>query len=131
MTVKITLEMLEEKDACEGQIKRFKEHFPDGFVFENKDDAIKKCIHAAENFDVMWMADELLDTDARAEYGTKLASAQSGAWDADVLARDKRRKAIALIEAVFGEEITDMRTEYGEKIARAFAKAYWAQESAK
>ena len=109
MTVKITLEMLVEKGACEDELYLFTEHFPDGVEFHSQYQAIEMCTQFAQIFNFGWAADELLDTDARAEYEKMLAPT-----------RAECNKAIALA-----------RAELDKASATAFAKAYWAQELAK
>ena len=128
MTVQITLEMLEEKDACEDQLNVFTEHFPNGFEYENEEDAIEKCFEFAGIFDFERVADELLNADTLSVFLRAVTDAcdeheesKEFAWDEcdEVWGKEYRRKEqVALIE-------------YWEAVAIAFAKAYWEQESSK
>ena len=128
MTVKITMEMLEEKYACKGQRDLFTEHFPDGVEFENEEDAIEKCFEFAGIFDFERVADELLNADTLSVFLRAVTDAcdeyeesKEFAWDEcdEVWSKEYRRKEqVALVE-------------YWEAVATEFAKAYWQQESSK
>ena len=124
MTVKITLEMLEDKGACEDQRYLFTEHFPNGVIFESQNHAIEMCTQFAQIFYFWWAADKFLGEDARAEYRGEIVSVLADIWD-------EYLEALALEPGEYKKETALSRAKRNKAVATEFAKAYWQQESAK
>ena len=119
MTVQITLEMLEEIDACEGQKDLFADHFPNGVEFKGQEHAIEMCVKFAEVFDFEWAADGLLEADTCTEFKKATAPALA-----------EFKKAITPAQAEY-DKVIARQAEYDKVIASAFAKAFFGQETSK
>ena len=117
--MKITIEMLREKDACPDQVKLFAELFPEGAeaTYANADRAFKA------NLDIEWAARHLLSPKGLAEYKRieGLAMAEYERIEGPALAEYERIKGPtwAEYERIEGPA----RAEYERKRARAFVDA--------
>ncbi len=106
--------MLEQKGASEHLKYNFTKHFPSGVVFESQDHAIEMFVQFAGIFDFAWAAERLLDEDARAELEKAIVSAR-----------------VEFDLAEYEKLVEPARAEFGKAVAIAFARAFYAQESAK
>ena len=66
--MKITAALLQEKDACEIQVRRFEDLFPNGAEITSE-----LCVKHARDFDWSWAAKNLLSPDKYADYKDKRA----------------------------------------------------------
>lgn len=131
----ITPQMLEGKKACKGQIRRFKEHFPDGAPL-----TVEAALSVAGVFDWNWASRNLLSEDAQTAYDEAVAPALT-AYDEAMAptqtAYDEARKACREATALAGkardeavarkardEALALAWKAYNEARARAFAVAY-------
>jgi hypothetical protein len=109
--MRITLQQLTDKDACQEQVDLFRALFGDSV-----DVTEELCASVAGKFDFDWAASSLLAPSARAEY--KRATAP--AW-----AEYKRATAPAWAE--YKRATAPARDEYERATAVAFAIAYNSQ----
>ena len=61
--MKVTALYLEEMDACEADVKKFKRMFPDGFR-----PTLKNCLEAADRMDIIWFVEECMTALAQRYY---------------------------------------------------------------
>jgi hypothetical protein len=92
----ITYEVLQAKDACEGQALRFKALFPDGCTV-----TAALCGTHTREFEWSWAAKNLLSPSARAEYEQACAPAWAGYEQARDTARAEYEQARALASAEY------------------------------
>ena len=107
----ITYELLESRGACEGQVKLFRDTFPEGVEV-----SVDLCVKYASRFDFNWAGYELLkDTeayrDARAPLWKAYEDAEAPLWKAYEDARAPLLKA------------------YREGLAKVFAEMYLEENS--
>ena len=103
--MKITAALLQEKDACEIQVRRFEDLFPNGVEITQE-----LCVQHARSFDWNWAAENLLSPDKYADYEAKAAA----------LYADYEAKTAALY-ADYGGKLAPFDAAYKAKVAALFA----------
>lgn len=109
MTVKITLKQLKQADACEDQLKLFKETFGEEVGFKTKAQAIKTASKMAHKFNLNWASLNLLSEDYRKAY----------------------EEAVVPLWETYLEAEAPLMKVYREALAKEFAKCYFNQEDQK
>lgn len=112
MTTTVTLEQLEDLEACEKQREIFARLFPEGRV----EVTVELCVRHASEFDWDWAVDALLTASARNAYHEAIASA----WNA-------HREAIVSAEAAHREAIASAWNAYREAQAGSWARAFLSE----
>jgi len=121
---KITLEILEKLDACEGQRDKFAAEWPDGATVTKKN-----CLRGAElGLDFDWAAEEFLSLAARAEYERVRAPAQAEYERVRAPAQADFDKARAPALAEYKRVCAPALADFDKACALAFWKAWQGQE---
>ena len=114
--MKITAALLQEKDACEIQVRRFEDLFPNGVEITQE-----LCVQHARSFDWNWAAENLLSPDKYADYEAKAAALYAD-YEAKTAAlyADYEAKTAALY-ADYGGKLAPFDAAYKAKVAALFA----------
>lgn len=117
--MRITVEMLREREACGDQMDIFATRWPDGV--EVTEDAALEAV--ALGLDIDWAAEELLSAPAQAEYHRAIEPAWAEYVRVTAPIRSEFDRAIAPVWAEFDRAIAPAWAEFDRACARAFAAA--------
>jgi len=122
--MKITVEWLKNRQACESQIAVFAEEWPKGVTVTRN-----SLLRAASlNLDVEWLAGQILKPPARKAYDEATAPAWKAYGKATASAWKAYGEATASAWKAYGEAIASAQKAYDEAIASALWKAVKNQE---
>lgn len=117
--MKVTAKMLKKKGACKGQIKVFKEEWPDGVEV-----TLDNCLRAEElRLDIYWFASTFLTGKCLETYLKAKAPALEAYLKAIITAREAYEKVKTPAEEAYKEKIDTAEEAYKKAIAPALAEA--------
>jgi len=116
--MKITTELLKEKNACEDDIEIFQAEWPDGAEM-----TLENLLRIVElELDLDWFTENFLDESAQREYDEAIAPARRECDEAIASAHQKYDEAIAPAHQKYQEAIASAHQKYQEAIASAHQK---------
>jgi hypothetical protein len=108
----ITVDILESKKACRGQIKLFKEHFPNGSPL-----TIESALSVASIFDWGWAAHNLLSANGLKTYKEQRSPLYNTYRDQVASLWETCRKQTAPLDKTYEEQIVSLRKTYDDQAA--------------
>jgi hypothetical protein len=108
----ITVDILESKKACRGQIKLFKEHFPNGSPL-----TVESALSVATIFDWGWAAHNLLSANGLKTYKEQRSPLYNTYRDQVASLWETCRKQTAPLDKTYEEQIVSLRKTYDDQAA--------------